>query len=80
MFLLEECIMKQTKRIIIMTLFAMITMISTVLGYTGNMNTGKFHYDDCRHVSRMNEINKIYFDTRTEAINSGYVPCGTCHP
>ena len=58
-----------------MTLLAMITMISTVLGYTG-----KFHYDDCRHVSRMNESNKIYFDTRTEAINNGYVPCGTCHP
>lgn len=72
--------MKQTKRIIIMTLLTMITMISTVLGYTGNINTGKFHYDDCRHVSRMNESNKIYFDTRTEAINSGYVPCGTCQP
>ena len=72
--------MKQTKRIIIMSLLAMITMISTVLGYTGNMNTGKFHYDDCHHVSRMNESNKIYFDTRTEAINNGYVPCGTCHP
>ncbi len=72
--------MKQAKRIIILTLAAMITMMTTVLGYTGNMRTGKFHHDGCRHVARMNESNKIHFDTRSEAVNSGYVPCGTCRP
>ncbi|MFQ9572002.1 MAG: Ada metal-binding domain-containing protein [Dialister invisus] len=28
----------------------------------------------------MKDRNKIYFDTRDEAINAGYVPCKRCNP
>lgn len=48
--------------------------------YIGNSNTGKFHYPSCYWVSRMSENHKVYFDSREEAINSGYVPCKVCKP
>lgn len=48
--------------------------------YVGNSNTGKFHYASCRWVGKMNPSNKVFFDTRQEAINAGYVPCKVCKP
>lgn len=46
--------------------------------YIGNKNTKKFHYPSC--YSLPYEKNRVYFDSRSEAINSGYSPCGNCHP
>ena len=48
--------------------------------YTGNSNTGKFHYDDCRWAQKINYNYRVYFDTRDEAIDSGYIPCKVCRP
>lgn len=48
--------------------------------YVGNARTYKFHVANCRYVGQMNEGNKVYFDSRDEAINSGYVPCKICRP
>lgn len=48
--------------------------------YVGNANSGIFHYSDCRYVYRMAARNKVYFDSRSEAINSGYRPCKVCSP
>jgi len=49
-------------------------------GYIGNSNTGKFHYPDCSSVKRMSESNKVYFNSRNEAVGQGYEPCGNCKP
>lgn len=46
--------------------------------YIGNKNTGKFHYTSCSSLPK--EKNRIYFDSREEAVNYGYDPCGRCHP
>lgn len=46
--------------------------------YIGNKNTKKFHSPSC--YSLPYEKNRVYFDSRSEAINSGYSPCGNCHP
>jgi methylphosphotriester-DNA--protein-cysteine methyltransferase len=46
----------------------------------GNSNTHKFHLASCRYVSKMNDANKVYFNTRQEAINAGYTPCQKCNP
>lgn len=49
-------------------------------GYIGNLNSHKFHVVDCEGVRKMNEKNKVFFKTRQEAINDGYVACKMCNP
>lgn len=46
--------------------------------YIGNVNTHKFHLPSCGSLPM--EKNQIYFSSRDEAINSGYVPCKKCRP
>ena len=46
--------------------------------YIGNTNTGKFHRPSCHTLPK--EKNRIYFDSRDEAISSGYDPCKNCDP
>lgn len=48
--------------------------------YIGNSNSGKFHYSDCPTVNKMNPANKVFLNTRDEAIAAGYVPCKRCKP
>ncbi len=48
--------------------------------YVGNSRTGKFHIQGCRAERRMSESNRIYIESRDEAINRGFVPCLICHP
>ena len=62
--------------VMVMLLFAH-TLAST---YIGNKNTGKFHYSSCSSVDAMNPRNKVYIDSREEAIDMGYVPCKRCNP
>ena len=48
--------------------------------YTINANTGKFHKASCSSVSKMSEGNKVFFSSRNQAVNQGYVPCKLCNP
>ena len=48
--------------------------------YVGNANTGKFHVSSCSSVNKMYKKNKVFFSSRDEAINQGYVPCKRCNP
>lgn len=48
--------------------------------YVGNANSGKFHIASCGSVDKMSEANKVFFSSRDEAINQGYVPCKRCNP
>lgn len=49
--------------------------------YIGNVNSMVFHYENCRFGGkRIKEVNRIYFDTRDEAISAGYRPCQVCKP
>ena len=48
--------------------------------YVGNANSGKFHVAGCGSVGKMSEKNKVFFSSRSEAINQGYVPCKRCNP
>lgn len=54
--------------------------IPVAAGYVGNIRTGKFHVRGCRAERRMNESNRVYFNSRDEAINKGYVQCRICYP
>ncbi len=49
--------------------------------YILNINTKKFHYEDCRSVKQMSEKNKKdYFGSRDDLVLSGYTPCKNCNP
>ena len=48
--------------------------------YVGNSKSKKFHMPSCGSVYDMNDSNKVYFDTRQQATNNGYVPCKQCNP
>ena len=48
--------------------------------YIGNIKSKKFHIPSCDAVYDMLTSNKVYFDTRQQATNNGYVPCKQCNP
>lgn len=48
--------------------------------YVGNMKSQRFHLPECEGAVKMSEKNRIRFETREEAIQAGYQPCGTCKP
>ena len=48
--------------------------------YIGNSNSMKFHYPECRWAKKISAKNKVYFDSKQEALDSGYVPCKVCKP
>lgn len=49
--------------------------------YILNVNTGKFHYPECKSVKQMKDKNKREFDcTRDDLITQGYSPCQNCNP
>jgi hypothetical protein len=48
--------------------------------YIANSNTGKFHYAGCRYVRMMSPGNKVFYDSRDEAVDAGYVACKVCRP
>ena len=48
------------------------------VSYIGNINSMKFHRVTCSGLPQ--EKNRVLFDSRDEAIDGGYEPCGTCKP
>lgn len=46
--------------------------------YIGNKNSHKFHLPSCRNLPA--EKNRVYINSRQEAIDNGYSPCGNCNP
>ncbi len=48
------------------------------ISYIGNLRSHKFHLPSCRNLPK--ESNRTYFDSRQEAIDAGYTPCGNCNP
>lgn len=46
--------------------------------YIGNVNSQVFHRPDCPNLPL--EKNQIIFDSRQEAVDAGYRPCGNCNP
>lgn len=48
--------------------------------YIANKSSKVFHSFDCGSVDTMSKKNKVDFNTRNEALNAGYTPCGSCQP
>lgn len=52
-----------------------------VVDYVINVNTGKFHYSDCKSVKQMKDKNKREVEcNRAELISQGFEPCQNCNP
>jgi len=76
-----DVFMKKRITILLTILFMFILPIFAYASdYVGNAHTHKFHYASCRYVSKMNENNKVWFETREEASDAGYIPCKVCRP
>lgn len=56
------------------------TNVTTESPYIGNRNSHIFHLSDCDSINNTKEHNKVYFNTRNDAINKGYNPCKSCEP
>lgn len=48
--------------------------------YMGNRNSKILHLTTCDSASRTSMANRVYFETREEAIEKGYKPCSRCKP
>lgn len=48
--------------------------------YIGNKKSKIFHNPKCSSVKRMRDENKVIFDSREEALNTGFRPCKRCNP
>ncbi len=48
--------------------------------YIGNSNSGKFHEITCKWGQKTAEHNRVYFNSRNDAISQGYMPCKVCNP
>lgn len=46
--------------------------------YIGNKNSKKFHKSSCSYLP--DKSNQIIFDSRSDAIDASYSPCGRCYP
>lgn len=52
--------------------------IKTSGKYVGSRNGSKYHLPWCSGAQRMNEENKIWFNTKEEASSAGYTPAKNC--
>lgn len=54
--------------------------IPTNAKYVGNSSKKKLHLGTCGSAKKIAPNNRVIFNTREEAINSGYQACKRCHP
>lgn len=48
--------------------------------YVGSVDSDKYHNPSCRFAKEILPENEIWFDSIEDEQNSGYSPCGGCHP
>ena len=48
--------------------------------YLGNTKSMKFHFYNCRTIKHPDAPHFVSFNSRAEAVNAGYSPCGVCKP
>lgn len=53
---------------------------SNTAAYIGNKNSHIFHTADCSSAKNMKDTNKVFFENRNAAAESGYTPCKSCNP
>lgn len=72
--------MNVLRKILPLTLIFTLAIAAMAWAYVGNARSHIFHTDNCYHIDRMNDSNKVYFEDRQDAIDAGYRPCKDCQP
>ena len=60
--------------------FIPLTLYSADHHYVASRFSIKYHLPTCNRALRIDERNKVIFNTAEEAIRAGYLPCGMCKP
>lgn len=53
---------------------------STEGAYVGSVNSNKYHKPNCRWAKKIKPENEIWFASKEEAEEAGYIPCKVCNP
>jgi hypothetical protein len=48
--------------------------------YVGSINSDKYHKPSCRCAGNILLENEIWFSSKEEAEEAGYIPCQVCRP
>ena len=48
--------------------------------YCGNKNSKKFHLKTCNSLKNTKAENKVFYRTKEQYIENGYIPCQICNP
>lgn len=64
----------------ILVIVFVLAIPAVCLAYIGNSNSFKFHKDNCSTAARIKDAHRVDFETRSEAVDAGYVPCKRCTP
>lgn len=70
------------KLVIVFTVMLMLVGMGAAYasGYLLNTQSGKFHYASCRTIKHPNSAKFVPVESREEAVDQGYKPCGVCNP
>ena len=70
------------KLVIVFTVMLMLAGMGAAYasGYLLNTQSGKFHYASCRTIKHPNSAKFVPVESREEAVDQGYKPCGVCNP
>lgn len=70
------------KVVIVFTIMLMLVGMGAAYasGYLLNTQSGKFHYASCRTIKHPNSAKFVPVESREEAVDQGYKPCGVCNP
>ena len=67
-------------RCLVFTLAILLLLATSAFAFIGNKHSHKFHRDSCSWVLKMSPKNKVYFESREKAIQTGHIPCKVCRP
>ncbi len=57
-----------------------LTVYSGDYKYVGSKFSIRYHLPTCKKARRIQERNRVLFNTAEEAVKAGYLPCGVCKP
>ncbi len=48
--------------------------------YVASKFSIRYHFPTCKRALRIQEQNRVIFNTAEEAVKAGYIPCSVCKP
>jgi len=65
---------------ILFLIFALVIGVNTQGQFVGSKNSNKYHNPLCYWTGQISIENRIWFANPENAVNQGYIPCGSCNP